>query len=210
MKKKLPLSFWIIIILSTIVISFSVLLYFTHFNKNLSNKLDDWGATSDFFNLFLNLINITLLTYIAVYVHKESINIKTTLERPLLVFIFNLEIKKYRLKNVGKGAASSIYVLNKKKEGQNYWDMIVKCYSLGADDYLDVKWLNGVYEFAVIYTDIFNGIHVSRMKDDYLEVVRDSEIIDEIKNQLKNNQHRDINKFDKQNINEIKRLWEFQ
>jgi len=105
------------------------------------------------------------------------------MEKPILAFIYK-ESSKYKVKNVGKGAAINILILHSVVRTQADWTTVTKCYSLGNNDEIELNWASGPDELVAIYFDVFNNIHISEMKDDQLSIISDVRKLKGIKSSI--------------------------
>jgi len=132
----------------------------------ISNETSDWGSFSDYLNPFVSLANLILIAFITYFVNKTNLLV----EKPTIVFAWDNDNKKYRIKNIGKGAALNIVLKHKEKRDSEGWDSNVLCYSLGQNDEILIKWSKGEDEWIAYYDDIFDNHYFSNIRDDYVKI----------------------------------------
>lgn len=107
-------------------------------------------STTDFI-----AIASTVISLIAVVLSYYSLH--RTLRassKPALVFSMTSTFR-WRLDNVGTGPAINLTVGDKSSDSN--FVSITNCYPLAPGECLDLGWINGAYELAAVYTDVYGN-----------------------------------------------------
>lgn len=161
----------ILLIIIVLIIVFWTAPYFWIFNGSLSDKNSDWGNFGDYINALTGIMNLAVLSILTYMIHKET----KTMERPVLTFYYDEAARHYYCINVGKGSALNVIIVNKLKEGDDYFQKAVNCFSLPPSEKILINWLKGTAEFIVLYEDVVQNEHAGKFKDHTWKMVQDSD-----------------------------------
>jgi hypothetical protein len=181
-------NLWIVFIIPIVILTTGFSFYYFNFHKgNLSSSSQDWGSYGSYVTSFVNLSNLCVVIYFSYLVYQynsrkdkdakeresEFRKFQQVLQNPVLTFktssINGKEI--WQIINVGNGAALNLQVSYKSNRSGNWIEPLVKCYSLGKSDTIDLDWFTHRPDvIGVHYKDIFENQFVTIVGNDISEV----------------------------------------
>lgn len=153
----------LIIILSVVIISLGLILYFFHFHGNPSNEAGDWADFATFNGYFLSIINLVILGYISYITFQTTQAFNRLQIRPLLFITLDKPeqiIGKFKdswyVNNGAKNAALNLIVRYTTKRNEKPFTKWVSCTSLAENQRLELFWVHWADTIEISFTDLTN------------------------------------------------------
>jgi hypothetical protein len=143
------------------IILFALGIYLLRFGKlKISDRPKDWADFSNYINPFFALSGLPILAALSYMVYRagirkdeQELKYREISERPIIIFRVEPGKGRWRIMNLGKGAAMNIIVAY-SNDGES-WLYPVKCYSLEPNGFLTITWHSPVYAWRAVYNDVF-------------------------------------------------------
>lgn len=132
---------------------------------NLSDDKDIWAKFGDFLNVWVSLSSLTILSMLTYYIHSIDKNREDFRNRPLLIYKRDVETGKWKIKNIGNGAALNI--IHSDTNDENVWDNnLDKFHSLMSGEDFILEYPSTGKIMCAVYYDIHGKVYSSLCKDE--------------------------------------------
>lgn len=147
------------ILISILLLSTGLILYFLNFHSSLSSDPSQWAYFSSYLSTFVSLSTLILLGPISYFTYKATVAFNNLQSTPLLDFTVRYKSGEdatddWYLINCSHAVARNISV-RFSIDGQHFskW---VACYALIGGTEIELPWLKFASRIEVYYTDAFS------------------------------------------------------